>query len=192
MLRAPVKPGLVSWARDRASYSFDELSGRFPNLQGWERGEILPTLKQLEAFAKTTHVPFGYFFLSEPPVETVPIPDFRTSANISSRRPSPNLLDTLYRCQARQDWYQGFARSIDEPELDFVGAARIDDDFVETAARMRHALGFDLCERRRWVGWTHALRHLMLKLYLWCSHVVVVDSLIVFRSSGYGILSVSR
>lgn len=161
MLRVPVKPALVSWARDRASYSLDELSGRFPNLQAWERGDILPTLKQLEAFAKATHVPFGYFFFSEPPVETVPIPDFRTRASISSRRPSPDLLDTLYRCQARQDWYQGFARSSDEPELEFVGSAQIDDDVVETAARMRHALGFELCERRRWVGWTHALRRLM-------------------------------
>ena len=163
MLRVPVRPALVSWARDRAGYSLDELSGRFPNLQAWERGDILPTLKQLEAFAKATYVPFGYFFFSEAPVETVPIPDFRTCASICSRRPSPNLLDTLYRCQARQDWYQGFARSIDEPELEFVGSSRIGDDVIETAARMRHALGFDLCERRRWVGWTHALRRLMEK-----------------------------
>lgn len=163
MFRVPVDPALLSWARFRANQSLDSLSGRFPKLQAWERGDIQPTLKQLKAFAKATHVPFGCFYFTEPPDETLPIPDFRTGANISLRRPSPNFLDTFFLCQDRQYWYQDFAQSINEPELEFVGSSQIDEDFVETAARMRHALGFDLCERRRWVGWTHALRHLMEK-----------------------------
>ena len=158
MNRVPVQPKLLHWARERAGYSADVLAHRFPKLDAWERGEVQPTLKQLEDFAKATHAPVGFFFLAEPPVERVPIPDFRTVANIHVDHPSPNLLDTVYLCQQRQDWYRDFARSMHQPALDFVGSAGLEDDVVETAATMRHRLGLDLEERRQLATWTDALR----------------------------------
>ena len=99
MNRVPVQPNLVRWARERAGYSVDALVGRFPKIGAWECGELLPTLKQLEAFAKATHIPIGYFFLVEPPEQAVPVPDFRSVANIPLGHPSPDLLDTVYLCQ---------------------------------------------------------------------------------------------
>ena len=158
MNRVPVNPDLLRWARERARYGVDALAGRFPKIRAWERGDAQPTFRQLEAFAKATHVPIGFLFLAEPPVERVPIPDFRTVANVHVRHPSPDLLDTVYLCQQRQDWYRDFARSMREPAIEFVGSARIGDNIVETAARMRHALGVDLEKRRRFATWTDALR----------------------------------
>ena len=158
MNRVPVQPHLVRWARERAGYSVDALVGRFPKIGAWECGELLPTLKQLEAFAKATHIPIGYFFLVEPPEQAVPVPDFRSVANIALGNPSPDLLDTVYLCQQRQDWYRDFARSMHEPEFEVVGSADLGDNVVETAARMRDALGLNLEERRRFTTWTDALR----------------------------------
>ena len=158
MNRVPVKPGLLRWARERAGYDVAALASRFPKLEAWEEGEVQPTFKQLESFAKATHAPIGYFFLKKPPVETVPIPDFRTIGSIHLDRPSPDLLDTIYLCQQRQDWYHNFARSMHEPGLEFVGSAHLGDDIVETAALMRQALGLDLVARRHLSTWTEALR----------------------------------
>lgn len=158
MNRVPVQPDLLRWARERAGYSVDALQTRFKKLPDWERGELQPTLKQLEAFAKATHTPVGYLFLPEPPIERVPIPDFRTVANVHLDHPSPDLLDTVYLCQHRQSWYADHERSVGGDRREFVGSTTIKSDVEATAARMRHALGFDLDERARIATWTDALR----------------------------------
>lgn len=158
MVSVDIKPNLLSWARERAGKDLYSLERSFPKLADWESGRVKPTLKQIERFAKATYTPVGYFFLEEPPVEKIPIPDFRTVQNEFTARPSPNLLDTLYVCQQRQEWYHDYARSMGEEPLSFVGTASIKDDVVMTAAKMRHFIGFDIDERKRIPTWTDALR----------------------------------
>src|SRR5579859_6029460 len=110
-MRVEVNPRLLRWARERSGYDFDTLAHRFPRLAEWESGDAHPTLKQLEQFANAVHAPIGYLFLAEPPAERVPIPDFRTIANVHIERPTPDLLETIYICQQRQEWYRDFLRS---------------------------------------------------------------------------------
>jgi Zn-dependent peptidase ImmA (M78 family) len=157
-VRVEVAPELLRWAVERAGQSESTLAGRFPTLGQWLRGEDLPTLKQLERFAQATHAPVGYFFLREPPHETVPIPDLRTIGNVLIERPSPDLLDTIYLCQQRQEWYREYAQATGEPPLDFVGSLRATDDVATAAERIRTALGFSIEERRQLPTWTAALR----------------------------------
>lgn len=149
MTRVPVSPELLRWARERSGLTQDDLTTKFRKLPEWEEGETRPTLKQVEAFARAVHVPVGYLFLAEPPEESAPIPDFRTIADQPVRRPSPNLLDTIYICQERQSWYRDFARITRQPELGLVGSAKV-ESAPETVAvpRMREALRFDLAARR--------------------------------------------
>lgn len=158
MDRVHVNPELLRWARERAGLGTDALTGRFPRLGAWERGESRPTLKQLERFAKATFAPVGCLFLRDAPDERIPIPDFRTVADTRLDRPSVNLLDTIYLCQQRQDWYREFARSTGEEAVDFVGSAQPDDDIPRVAAHISRFLGFDIAERRRFPTWTEALR----------------------------------
>ena len=117
-----------------------------------------PTLRQLENYARATHAPIGCFFLPEPPVEPVPIPDFRTMANRAIGRPSPNLLDTLYACQERQAWYRDFALVNGEPPLPFVGVLNRNVAAVDAAGAIRQTLGFDVDARRDCRTWAEALR----------------------------------
>jgi len=158
MNRVPVKPAMLRWALERAGRSAVSVRERLPQLDRWERGEASPTLKQLERFAQATHTPIGYLFLQEPPIELVPIPDFRTIGSERLERPSADLLDTIYLCQQRQEWYRDFARTEGEGPLPFVGSVTLASDIEETGALIRHALGFDLEERRRTPTWTEALR----------------------------------
>lgn len=158
MARVEVQPELLRWAQDRAGLEREDLVERFPKLPEWERGERQPTIKQLEAYAKKTRTPVGYLLLPEPPTEEVPIPDLRTIGLEGLRRPSPNLLDTIYICQQRQDWYREFARSMREEPLAFVGSANLDDDPATIAAEIRDELHFDMAERAGYSTWMEALR----------------------------------
>ena len=158
MIRAPVNPEILRWARERAGFTQEDLTAKFKKLPEWEDGEIQPTLKQVEAFARAVHAPVGFLFFSEPLEEAVPIPDFRTFSEHAATRPSPNLLDTIYVCQERQIWYRGFARIAGEPSLGFVGSVSVNTSPETVAARMRETLGFDLAARRECLTWADALR----------------------------------
>lgn len=157
-MRVEVKPELLRWACERAGFDTAEVAEHIPQLPAWENGETKPTLKQLERFARTVHAPVGYLFLQEPPAEQVPIPDFRTVGNEYIGHPSPDLLETIYLCQQRQEWYREYARSMGETACPFVGAATLTQDVVTVAERIRRALAFDLDARRRMRTWEEALR----------------------------------
>ena len=118
----------------------------------------MPTLKQLEGFAKATYTPIGFLFLKEPPVEELPVTDFRTVRGVEVGRPSPALLDTLHLCQQRQAWYRDEALSAGEPPKEFIGSLKTTDGIVASAALLRDALGFDSEQRRQLPTWTEALR----------------------------------
>jgi len=112
----------------------------------------------LEVFARTVHVPVGYLFLSQPPEEPAPIPDFRTFDGQEVRRPSSNLLDTIYACQERQSWYRDFVRIARQPDLPFVGSALIETPPKVIATEIRETFGFDLKARRDCLNWIDAFR----------------------------------
>jgi Zn-dependent peptidase ImmA (M78 family) len=134
---------MIQWACERAGLNVDALTYRFPKLPDWVNQDAKPTFKQLEDFAKATHTPFGFFFLAEPPDEPVPIPDFRTMRGDRIQRPSANMLDTIYTCQQRQDWYRQHAQLLGEEPLAFVGSVKIGANISSTAATIRAALALD-------------------------------------------------
>ena len=176
--RIQVRPQLLTWACERAGHPVDAYFSKFPHLEAWISRRTTPTLKQLERFARATHAPIGYFFLREPPSEPMPLPDFRTVAGRPVKRPSPDLLDTVYICQQRQEWYRDYARSLREEPLPFVGKWRTKDDVVAAAADIRVALRFDLVARSKMGTWADALRSFIEQadaagIMVMCSGVVL-------------------
>jgi len=152
---------MFRWARERARLALAALESAFPKLAEWERGELQPTLKQLEQFARRTHTPVGYFFLASPPDETVPIPDFRTFRDEDVARPSANLLETIYTCQRRQGWYRDFAEANGHTALPFVGSIRTGTDVPAAATLIRTMLRLNLSERQAERTWEAALTSLI-------------------------------
>lgn len=157
VVRVEVEPELLTWARDRARVDYDQLVSKFPKLVEWEAGASQPTLKQLERYAQATYTSLGFLLLPAPPAEPVPIPDLRTVGDRPLGRPSADLLDTVYACQQRQEWYRDFARSNRADPVQVVGSVDVNAPVAETAAAMRELLDFGLAERRRLRTWSEAL-----------------------------------
>lgn len=161
VVRVDVAADLLHWAVERAGWDEATVERRAPKLDEWASGTHRPTLKQLEKFARDTHAPFGLLFLPEPPTESVPIPDMRTMGNKEVPRPSADLLETIYLCQDRQDWYRTHAQESGVRAPDFVGSVTTDTPPALVADQVRDLLGFDLSERGAFSSWEDALRRLI-------------------------------
>jgi Zn-dependent peptidase ImmA (M78 family) len=154
---------VLHWAAQRARLHDEDVAARFRKWPLWLTGEAQPTLRQLEDFARLTHTAIGYFFLPQPPVLQLPVPDFRTVRDETLAEPSSDLLDTLYLCQQRQDWYRDYARLHGLPALTFVDSANSRETPEAVAQRMRETLGLSTEARRQLPTWTDALRQLIAK-----------------------------
>ncbi|MGH3545280.1 MAG: DNA-binding protein, partial [Mycobacteriales bacterium] len=163
VVRVNVEPDLLRWAVERARWSQDLLAQRIPQFDNWVTG-ARPTLKQLEKFAQATHTPLGLLFLPEPPAEDVPIPDMRTLGSQSVQNPSVNLLDTIYQCQIRQDWYRSYANRHGLPGVECVGAVSAASPPELAADNIRQLLDFDLDDRAVFANLEDALRQLINRI----------------------------
>lgn len=161
MTTVPASIPVLHWAAQRARSDDDAITRRFRKWPQWLSGESQPTLKQLEDFARLTHTAIGYFFLPQPPVLPLPLPDFRTLRDAALAEPSPELLDTIYLCQQRQDWYREYAMLHWQPALTFVGSARLQDRPEDVASAIRQTLGLSIEARQRLSTWEAALRQMV-------------------------------
>lgn len=157
MNRVAIKPRMIVWARERSGLDVAALTKRFPAYEAWERGDKQPTLNQLEDLARKTLTPFGFFFLSEPPEERLPLPDFRTLGSRPLARPSPNLLETVYTMQRRQEWMREYLLGLGAEPLEFVGSATDRTPPTAVAASIRETLGLVDGWAREHLTWESAL-----------------------------------
>lgn len=159
-MNVTLQPEVLQWARRRAGLSETAL-GKKLGIKGapeekvsqWEHDGVI-SYKRAEKLANKTNTPFGYLFLPEPPKERLPVADFRTVGSVGEESaPSPELLDLLFDAMRKQSWYRDYLIELDQPRLEFVGAARIEEDPVDLAGRIRDAfhLGLELrTEARDW------------------------------------------
>lgn len=156
----PVAIPVLQWAAQRAGLEDDVLTQRIKPWPKWVRGEKQPTMRQLEDFAQRTHVPLGYFFLPTPPVESLPIPDYRTNRDAGVRQPSPDLLDTLHEMQRRQDLLREDLLQAEAEPLAFAGSAQLKDDPEAVGREMRNQLGMEEDWAAQIPTWTSAVGEL--------------------------------
>lgn len=156
-----VTPALLHWAIQRAGWDVATTQRRAPKFDQWAAGTVRPTLNQIEKFARDTHTPLGKLFLSTPPIESIPIPDMRTIRNEAVRQPSADLLDTIYLCQTRQDWYHEYAEAYGTPKLPFDGENSLKDSPAKVAAQIRQLLRFGMDERDIFANWEEVFRTLI-------------------------------
>lgn len=162
-MKVAVNAHVLEWALDR-SRRRESLERKFPKLSGWRDGDALPTFRQLQDFAKAAAVPFGYLLLQKPPVEQLPVANFRTVSAESGFGLSPELIDTIQAMQRRLVWMREYLIAEGHDRLPFVGSRRIDTEPAEIARNIRTVLGIDESWAANQPNWGEALRALIGKV----------------------------
>lgn len=158
--RPDINPEILQWARNWAEVDIGTVVSRFPKYLAWEAGESYPTMKQLERLSRLFKTPFGYFFLSRPPLIQLDIPDFRTVDDDGPQVPSPDLVEIVEQMQARQDWMKGFLKDQGASELSFVGSVNLQSKVEEVADNMREIFGLSPLWASEFGSQDSALKHL--------------------------------
>jgi len=125
------------------------------SVRSWEKKTPPPFSKAL-ALARLLQIPFGFFFLPQPPVQELPIPDFRRLDR--SYRPTPEFLQLLNDILVKQDWYREYVKqSIRTTKLKFVGSFEVTSAVSDIAADIRNVIGLTPELRSSVSGWAEYL-----------------------------------
>lgn len=147
MGRAYVTPEVTRWARHRRGLSVEALAKKL-NVKSeavlhWEAGDRQPTFRQAQRFAHVLHIPFGYLFLPAPPVQGLPIPDFRTVADQSPQEPSADFLDLLDDVLTKQQWFREHLEADGAEPVPCIGRFSVHNDIEDIASDIRMTLEVD-------------------------------------------------
>lgn len=144
MANANINPEILVWARERLGFSVSEFARKLgkteERLMEWEDGFRPLTFKQAMDFASKAHIPFGYLFLTQPPIEDLPLPDLRTVDGQEVNRPSAELLDLIKLMLQRQDWYKDYLKQQFAEANSIVGSFANIRDVNQVVADMRQKL----------------------------------------------------
>ena len=163
MSEALITPKVLSWARERRDVHVGDLAAKLkvrPDaISAWEAGERRPTFRQAKKLAQALYVPFGYLYLSEPPIEELPLPDFRTFPGQVPLEPSPDLLDLLNDALGKQQWLREYRESQGAEELPFVGRFTSKDSVEKVADDIREVIDVNSARGRapNWEGFMREL-----------------------------------
>ncbi len=167
MVEAFVTPSLIKWARERYKLTTEAAARKVridPQvLDDWEKGEARPSLHQAQEYAQKLNLPFGYLFLSSPPILRLPLPDLRTVGDAPPREPSPEFYDLINDVMSKQEWYHEYRESLDAEPLPFVGRFASLQDKSQIADDICKELGVNDAMRATARSWEQFLVNLIRK-----------------------------
>jgi Zn-dependent peptidase ImmA (M78 family) len=117
-----IDPSRFEWAINRSGIDEKTINDRFKKFNDWISGIDQPTMNQLSEFSLLTHIPIGYFFLDNPPSETIELLKYRTLQSHPHYSPSRNMLDTILHMTNLQDWMRQYFINTGNTKNIFVGS----------------------------------------------------------------------
>ena len=186
MVEALITPKMLSWARERVKLTPETLAQKMyvsiDKVKAWEdeSKQEFPSFNQAISLSNKLHIPLGYLYLAEPPVEKIPLPDLRTVANRSLENPSADFIDVLYDAYRKQDWFRNYLVSEHVSELEFAGKYTVNDEPKSIASNIRETLRINDDLRQLSATWEQFFTALVRRAE--DSRILVLRNSIVFNN----------
>ena len=149
-----INPALLSWARQESGFELFRVAKRLnvkpEKVEAWEKGESLPTMRQVENLAHFFHRPLSVFFLPEPPQLTPLAAEYRRLPHVIPGHESPELRLNLRQMLARRENALNLMGELGEVVPEFSLSAKLNESPIEVGARLRAALGVSLDDQLAW------------------------------------------
>lgn len=155
-----LQPAVLRWARERAGLSVAALAQKVEvkteRVLEWESSGAISMIR-VKKLARATRTPPDYLFQPAPPVQTLPIRDFRTRAGAAPAPASLELMETVAAMQRRQAWMRAELIETSHAPLGFVGRQQRNGNHAAVAAEMRAVLGLTADRAKSRLTWATAL-----------------------------------
>lgn len=147
-VRARLSRETLVWARKASGYEPAEVARSAgvsaERYQGWEAGDDQPTFRQLRQIANKLKRPLALFYLSKPPPEPVPPPDFRVLPGRETSDYSPELRLELRKADRMLLLVASFRQELGLPEPVTIPRAFERDDPEVIGESLRAFLGISI------------------------------------------------
>ena len=153
---------LLAWAREESGYELDQIASRLKVKEGrvsaWEKGELQPTLRQLEKLAHFFHRPLSVFFLPQKPQLPPLAAEYRRLPDVEPGHESPQLRLALRPMLTRRENGLNLMGELGQPIPEFSLRANLKESPAEVGARMRQAAGISINVQFEWTDKWEAWR----------------------------------
>jgi Zn-dependent peptidase ImmA (M78 family) len=151
--KALIKHELLGWARNRAKTTLDD-AAKAANvepeiLEGWEAGDGAPTVSQLRNLAGKYHFPLAVFYLPKPPMDFLPLRDFRRLPNANDRTISAELALHISDAHQRRELALELHDDLGEPVRPFPLRATLNDSPEAVGEEVRKFFGVTDDDQRK-------------------------------------------
>src|ERR1039457_5486237 len=157
-----MNPSLLAWAREESGYDVDRIAKRLQvkeeRVAAWEKGELQPTIRQVEALARFFHRPLSIFFMPRPPQIPPLAADYRRLPDVEPGHESPELRLALRQMLTRRENTLNLMGELGEPIPEFSLRALLRESPADVGARLRQATGVAVATQFGWANEWEAWR----------------------------------
>ena len=134
-----ISPNVLTWIGQQITSKTDAKITSL--LDRWARNEEMPTAKSIRQVSQATNIPFGYFFLKNPPLEECELVHCRTINSTNFKNQSREFIDVYNNMLNIQNWMSEYNRDIlGWDSLSFVGRFAENASPMKIATDIRHEL----------------------------------------------------
>ena len=157
-----MNPSLLAWAREESGYDVDRIAKRLQvkeeRVVAWEKGELQPTIRQIEALARFFHRPLSIFFMPRRPQIPPLAAEYRRLPDVEPGHESPELRLALRQMLTRRENALNLMGELGEKTPGFLLRAHLRESPAEVGSRLRQATGVKVAMQLGWANEWEAWR----------------------------------